>query len=88
MNRACSDLPRDARKTIVVQKFIHGLDDIDLQRHVHFRHPSTVDQATSFAAEFVSFQTQCSGQSWNLTSNDTSIRGTDKKLMVSKPRYS
>ena len=27
MNRAYGDLPLDARETIVVEQFIHGLDD-------------------------------------------------------------
>ena len=34
MNRAYGDLPLDARETIVVEQFIHGLDDTDLKRHV------------------------------------------------------
>ena len=36
MNRAYGDLPWDARETIVVEQFIHGLDDTDLKRHVFF----------------------------------------------------
>ena len=34
VNRAYDDLPRNARETIVVEQFIHGLDDTDLKRHV------------------------------------------------------
>ena len=36
VNRADGDLPWDARETIVVEQFIHGLDDTDLKRHVCF----------------------------------------------------
>ena len=32
MNRAYGDLPWDARDTIVVGQFIHGLDDTDLKK--------------------------------------------------------
>ena len=34
VNRAYGDLPWDARETIVVEQFIHGLDDTDLKRRV------------------------------------------------------
>ena len=34
MHRAYSDLPWDTRETIIVEQFIHGLDDTDLKRHV------------------------------------------------------
>ena len=36
VNMAYGDLPWDARETIAVEQFIHGLDDTDLKRHVVF----------------------------------------------------
>ena len=64
MNRAYGDLPWDARETIVFEQFIHGLNDTYLKRRAFFfffflsRHPSTLNQAISFAEEFVPFNVQ------------------------------
>ena len=66
-------MPRDARDTIVVEQFIHGLDDTDLKRHVFFRHPSTLNQAISFAEEFVSLNVQCSDVSGEETVDDVPV---------------
>ena len=72
VNRAYGDLPWDARETIVVAQFIHGLDT-DLKRHVFFRHPSTLNQAISFAEEFVSFNVQCLDVSREETIDDVPV---------------
>ena len=74
MNRAYSDLTRDARETIVVEQFIHGLVDTDLKRHVFFRRPDTLDQVISFAQEFVSFSAQCLGVSREETLDGVPVR--------------
>ena len=70
MNRAYGDLPWDARETSVFDQFIHGLNGTDLKIHVFFRHPSTLDQAISFA---VSFNAQCSDVSREKTLDDVPV---------------
>ena len=74
VNRAYGDLPWDARETIVVEQFIHGLDT-DLKRCVFFffRHPSTLNQAISFAEEFVSFNVKCLDVSREETVDDVPV---------------
>ena len=49
VNRACGDMPRDARKTIVVKQFIHGLDGFSthaLTNQEHFWHSSISARTT------------------------------------------
>ena len=66
-------MPRDARDTIVVEQFIHGLDDTNLKRHVFFRHPSTPNQAISSVEEFVSSNVQCLDVSQEETVDDVPV---------------
>eukprot|EP00105_Crassostrea_gigas_P002276 XP_011414744.1 PREDICTED: uncharacterized protein LOC105319047 [Crassostrea gigas] len=39
----------------IVDQFIFGLGDIDLQKHVQFKHPSTIEKAIGLAIEYESF---------------------------------
>lgn len=39
----------------IVDQFIVGLGDIDLQKHVQFKHPSTIEKAIGLAIEYESF---------------------------------
>ncbi|XP_065925380.1 uncharacterized protein [Magallana gigas] len=39
----------------IVDQFIFGLRDIDLQKHVQFKHPSTIEKAIGLAIEYESF---------------------------------
>ena len=54
--KAYCDIPPDSREVVMIEQFISGLGALDLQRHVQFGHPSTLDQAVSLAGEFVSFR--------------------------------
>ena len=54
--KAYCDIPPDSREVMMIEQFISGLGSLDLQRHVQFGHPSTLDQAVSLAGEYVSFR--------------------------------
>lgn len=54
--KAYRDIPQEPREIIMVEQFISGLGNVELQRHVQFGHPATLDAAISLAGEFVAFQ--------------------------------
>ena len=39
-----------------MEQFVSGLGNIDLQRHVQFGHPQTIEQAISPVGEYMAFQ--------------------------------
>lgn len=48
-------IPYEYLEPHIVDQFIFGLGDIDLQKHVQFRHPSTIEKAIGLAIEYESF---------------------------------
>ena len=50
--RAFPRIKHDAREDIIVDQFLQGLVDMDMQRHVSLAHPSSLDQAVSLATEY------------------------------------
>ena len=54
--KAYNSITQESREVIMIEQFIGGLGSLELQRHVQFGHPTTLEQAVSLAGEFVSFQ--------------------------------
>ena len=52
--RAYPNLPYNALEVIVIDQFIMGLGSIELQKHVQFKHPNTLNEAISMAMEYTS----------------------------------
>ena len=53
---ALSRLEQDSKEITLVEQFIGGLSNTELQKHVQFGHPETLDRAISLAGEYVAFQ--------------------------------
>ena len=49
--RAYPNLPYNALEVIVIDQFIMGLGSLELQKHVQFKHPDTLNEAISMAME-------------------------------------
>lgn len=45
-------MPSSALESCIIDQFVHGLGNFELQNHVHFLHPQTLDQAISSAVEY------------------------------------
>lgn len=43
------------RESLIIEQYISGLGSPELQRHVQFAHPTTLDRAISLAVEFEAF---------------------------------
>ena len=52
--RAYPNLPYNALEVIVIDQFIMGLGSLELQKHVQFKHPNTLNEAISMAMEYTS----------------------------------
>ena len=52
--RAYPNLPYNALEVIVIDQFIMGLGSLELQKHVQFKHPDTLNEAISMAMEYTS----------------------------------
>ena len=55
VSRAFPKLPMGARDELSTEQFILGLPSSEMQRHVQFGHPSTLDAAISLAVEYEAF---------------------------------
>lgn len=53
---AYPDHPYEVRDELVVDKFIEGLVDKEMGRHVQFQHPKSLEDAISYAVEFEAFE--------------------------------
>ena len=53
---AYPEMPRDARDVFATDHFIHGLSSNDMKKHVHFKHPKTLDEAITLAVEYEAFE--------------------------------
>ena len=63
LNRlAYRDMYAVAREIIIVEQFVIGLGNVDLQRYVQFGHPQTINQAVSLAGEYIAFQGGADGR--------------------------
>jgi len=40
---------------IIIDQYIHGLNNYELKKHVQFHHPQTINQAIAFASEYEAF---------------------------------
>ena len=45
----------DPNNSSLIDHFINGLQNHDLQKHVQFQHPKSLEQAIAYATEFESF---------------------------------
>ena len=54
-NKAYPNMPKEAKVTLIIDQFIHGLDNKDIKQHVQLRHPTTVHEAITLANEFIFF---------------------------------
>ena len=55
-NSAYPDMSIEAKETLIIDQFVHGLNTRDLRRHVQFNHPATLQQAITLANEFEFFE--------------------------------
>ena len=74
-NYAYPHWPFDKREELAVEQFITGLPSLDLQKHVQFRNPKTLDKAMALATEFESFNSRFQGRK----PEDQPIRSVAKK---------
>lgn len=45
-------MPSSALESCIIEQFVHGLGNFEMQIHVQFFHPQTLDQAISSAVEY------------------------------------
>lgn len=50
--RAYPQMPYSNLENFLVDRYIHGLGNSDLKKHVQFRHPKSLAQAIAFASEY------------------------------------
>ena len=62
VNSAYPRLPFEAREVMALERFIDGLPSIEMQKHVEFGHPQSMDQAVALATEFESFNGRFHGR--------------------------
>lgn len=55
-SHAFPSIPLTMRESLIVEQYISGLGNAEIQRHVQFAHPTTLDRAISLAVEFEAFE--------------------------------
>ena len=72
---AYPNLDYEAREELATEQFIDGLSGLDIQRHVQFGRPTSLNQAIALATEFETFESRREGRKPEVKP----VRAMDKK---------
>ena len=62
---AYPSLSQEAKEDLCVEQFITGLPTKEIQQHIQFGRPKSMEQAIALATEFESFKGKCEGRPSN-----------------------